>query len=238
MIFTKDFKKDIDLIKDSILNKKKFAFSKYADGERYILNSIKITNIDFWTFNPQTDSLFFNMLDESFRYKDSGYYIGISCPCCDEYSYNWFNNNKGSDESNTTFANIFVNGNYETFKNELIPTFNTYDRIVLVANKKSNLENIKNVLNFTDFFGIGDEAFKTDLDLPEKILNYMEKENIIDSLFLFCAGPMGNILSHKLWQNNKNNTYIDIGSTLNPWFERNVRDYQRGVNSPDKICKF
>ena len=51
--------------------------------------------------------------------------------------------------------------------------------------------------------------------------------NIKDSLFLFCAGPFGNILAHQLFESNPNNIYMDIGSTLNPWLQSEgfKRDY-------------
>ena len=72
-----------------------------------------------------------------------------------------------------------------------------------------------------------------------EIKNKIEEEDIKDSLFLFCAGPLGNVLSHQLWDFNKNNTYLDIGSTLNIWTEKNIRDYQtpKGVYT-NKICNF
>jgi hypothetical protein len=238
MVFTKNFTKDIQIIKNAILKKEKFSFSKYADGERYILNSLPITNIDNWKFDPNSDNVFQQMLMESFKYNDLGYYIGISCPCCDLHSYNWFKKNKGSNDNNTTFANIFVNGNYNSFKNELLPLFNNYERIFLVANENSNLLELKKILKITDFFGIGPEAFKTNLDLPNKLIEKINSEKINNSLFLFCAGPMGNVLSHRLWNNNKENTYIDIGSTLNPWFGRNLRDYQTNGECSNKNCHF
>jgi hypothetical protein len=238
MKFNKIFKDDIEIINVSLLKKEKFSFSKYADGERFILQSQKITNIDNWTFNPLDDNVFFNMLMDSFKFKDDGYYIGISCPCCDKHSYDWFNKIKGSDDNNTTFANIFVNNNYTYFKEKLIPTFNTYKKIVLIANKDSNLKKLKNVLNYTDFFGIGSEAFKTDLNLIDELKFFININNIKDSLFLFCAGPLGNVLSHQLWSFNKDNTYLDIGSTLNTWTEKNIRDYQKNTELTNKICKF
>jgi len=238
MIFTKKFEQDLDLIIDSVKNKKKFAFSKYADGELSILKNKQITNIDNWTFNPFIDRMFSNLLMESFKYNDEGYFIGISCPCCDPTAYRWFIDNKGSDNTNTTFANIFVNNNYKKFKDELLPLFNGYEKIYLIANKESNLLKIKEILNYTEFIGIGYQAFKTDLNLIEDLRKKIEKEEIKDSLFLFCAGPMGNVLSYYLWRHNKNNTYLDIGSTLNPWTEKNIRDYQKSSFHSNKICKF
>jgi hypothetical protein len=238
MKFVKKFTEDILILKESIKNKHKFAFSKYADGEFFILNNLSIRNIDDWFFNSSEDSNFQKLLYESFKYKDPGYYIGVSCPCCDKKSSDWFLNTKGSTDDNTTFANIFVNNNYEIFKNELLPLFNNFNRIFLIANKDSNIENLKNVLNITDFYGIGLEAFKTDLNLIDVLIEKIKKEDIKDSLFLFCSGPLGNVLSHKLWEFNKNNTYIDIGSTLNIWTGKNIRDYQSGRVYSNKICNF
>ena len=106
-------------------------------------------------------------------------------------------------------------------------------------NNRFVLEKLKNVINITDFYGIGPEAFKTDLFLIDDLKNLITNNDLKNSLFLFCAGPLGNVLSHQLWEHNKNNTYIDIGSTLNVWTEKNIRDYQtpNGVYS-NKICKF
>lgn len=239
MEFKKKFREDIEILNQKLLNKDRFAFSKYADGEHQILLNKPIRNCDNWFFNPISDNQFYKMLMDSFKFKDDGYYIGISCPCCDLIGYKWYLSEKESDETHTTFANIFVNTNYEYFKSILLPTFNTYKRIFLIANKNSNLTKLKEVLNFTDFYGIGPEAFKTDLGLITELKNIIRDEDIKDSLFLFCAGPLGNVLSHQLWDFNKNNTYLDIGSTLNIWTGKNIRDYQtpNGIYK-NKTCKF
>jgi hypothetical protein len=238
MNFTRNFKQDLSNLKGAIAQKHKFSFSKYADGEFHILRNSSLRNIDNWFFDARKDQNFHVLLNESFKYNDDGYYIGISCPCCDKSTSDWYLKNKGSNDDNTTFANIFVNSNYQTFKDELLPLFNTFDRIFLVANKDSNLTTLKTVLNFTDFYGIGPEAFKTDLGLIDTLKNKINDEDIRDALFLFCSGPLGNVLAHKLWENNKNNTYIDIGSTLNIWTEKNIRDYQSGGYYSDKVCHF
>jgi hypothetical protein len=60
----------------------------------------------------------------------------------------------------------------------------------------------------------------------------MEEDNIIDSIFLFCCGPFGNIIAHRLTEHNDKNTYLDIGSTLNPYLKSEgfKRDYYIGNN--------
>ena len=238
MIFKQNFENDFDIIKEFVERKEKFSFSKFADGEIAIMKKIKIRNIDNWLFEPDKDEKFSNLLYESLKYNDEGYYIGISCPCCDLDGHKWLKLNLGENHSNFTFANIFVNNNYNRFKTELLPLFNKFDNIIFVGNRNSNLEKINEVLKFKTFYGIGPEAFKTDLGLIDDLINSIKNENIKDALFLFSAGPLGNVLSHKLWEFSKDNTYIDIGSTMNTWTELNLRDYQLNGVYSNKVCNF
>ena len=89
--------------------------------------------------------------------------------------------------------------------------------------------------------------FKVDKYIPLNLNSWKEPEvsQLIESsktysdeeenqLFLFSAGPLGNILSHQLHLHNKNNTYIDIGSTINPWIVGNNRGYLR--QKSNKVC--
>ena len=238
MRFEHLFKKDLEILEKNLINKKHFSFAKFADGEFFILQNQLIRNIDNWLYNPSTDKHFSDLLMESLKYREKDYYIGISCPCCGREIHKWYMENNGSDYDNTTFANIFVNSNYPYYVDNIIPLYNSFKKIVLIANKESNLKKVKTVLNYTDFFGIGPEAFKTDLHLIDELKTYIDDNNIRDALFLFCSGPLGNILSYKLWEHNKNNTYLDIGSTLNPWTDINIREYQRNTPFSVKTCTF
>jgi hypothetical protein len=47
---------------------------------------------------------------------------------------------------------------------------------------------------------------------------------------------LGNMLAAKMWKYNKNNIYLDIGSTLNPWLVGNNRGYLRGAGTINKTC--
>ena len=44
------------------------------------------------------------------------------------------------------------------------------------------------------------------------------------------------MLAAEMWKHNKNNTYIDIGSTLNPWLTENNRGYLKGASTLNKTC--
>lgn len=227
----KSFTKDIEILFNHLKNKKKFSFSKYADGEFGILNNHKITNCDNWTFDPKIHNEVYDELMSSYQYNEEGYYVGISCHCCvSDNDTKWMRDNVGVKLENLTWANIFVNGNYSYFIDNFIPEFKNHD-IILVANANANINNLP--FNVEEHIPIGNTAFIENFDLTKTL----PKKNYKNKLFLFCAGPLGNILAAKMWDINKNNTYLDIGSTLNTLLMgvRN-RGYLRGSDTLNKIC--
>lgn len=226
----KDFRKDLSIILSLLKSGKKFAFSKYADGEFAILTNRKITNCDRWTFDPLIHKSQYRELLSSFRFSDPGYLVGVLCPCCvNQNDVDWMRSNVGVDKENLTWANIFVNGNYQYFVDNFFPEFKNHD-IILIANENANIEKLPFIIE--EHIKVSNSAFIDNFDLIESL----PKRDYRDKLFLFCAGPLGNMLVAKMWKYNKNNTYLDIGSTLNKWISTPNRGYLRGESTKNKIC--
>lgn len=231
----KIFTQEIQKFYDKLVSGEKFSFSKYADGEWMAMQGqFSTPGNGEWHIGPDTQ-ISRDMLIESFRYKDPGYYVGISCPCCQGDNHYYMKDFSGQDEDHLTFANLFVNSNYQFFIDNFIPEFAKRE-IVLVANYNS-LDRLK-LLPFkvTDFHAVDYDAWVQNLDL----IDFMQKQRYNNKLILFSCGPLGNILAHKLWQENKNNTYIDVGSTLDLWLGNDVRNkrcYAVGIKSfSEKVC--
>jgi hypothetical protein len=221
------FREDIEFIFTKLKNKEKFSFSKYADGEFAILANQRITNIDNWTFDPTKHSEIRNELIRSFQFKDPEYYVGVSCKCCQpEQIVNWMRQESKQDV--LTWANIFVNSNYPYFQENFIPEFSNH-KVVLFAREDART----NELPFeVEHIPITSEAFIDNFDMVENF----PIEEYKDKLFLFCAGPLGNMLAAKFWEKNKENTYLDIGSTLNGYLTETNRGYLKGGNTALKTC--
>jgi hypothetical protein len=236
--YKKDYRQDLKKIKYLLQSKKHFAFSKYADGELHILANKPINNGEFW-FEPEVNSFNRAKLVESFKYKDKNYLVGISCPCCigGKKVHDWMKTRSEQNPENLTWANLFVNGNYNYYLENIVPEYSNYD-VYLVSNSKSNLEKLP--FNVKEHYQIGKNCWVDDYELIEQIKKDIQKKQIENCLFLFCAGPFGNILTHQLYDYNKKNTYIDIGSTLNPFLLGDegvsTRGYLRGESSLNKIC--
>ena len=226
----KTFQKDFFILFNLLEKNVKFSFSKYADGEYAILINKHITNCDNWTFNPTIDDVYQKELLNSFQFNEDGYYVGISCPCCVPMEdVLWMRQNVGIDKNHLTWANIFVNGNYNNFKKYFIPEFSNHD-VILLANQNATIQNLP--FKIEEFIPIGKTAWKENFNLVEEL----SKKEYNNKLFLFCAGPLGNMLAAKMWKFNKNNIYMDIGSTLNPWLVGSNRGYLRGSDTLNKIC--
>ena len=228
----KDFNKDIISIFNKLQNKEKFAFSKYADGEFVILLNKRITNCDNWTFDPNINQKQYEELISSYHFNEDGYYVGISCPCCQPIDHiQWMRNNVGVPPERLTWANIFVNSNYKFFVDNFIPEFKNHD-VILVASENGNISNLS--FDVEEHIKITNYAFVDNFNL----LEILPKKDYKDKLFLFCAGPLGNMLAAKMWKENKKNIYLDIGSTLNKLLlgGDGNRGYLRNHSTIGKTC--
>jgi len=234
---TKDFKQEFFKLLDRVKSNKPFAFSKYADGEYLIFKNINIDNGEF-SFIQGQDELYRQKLIESIKYKHPDYVVAIGCKCCiGDEAFNWYKEfSEQDEENNLTFANVFVNSNFKYYVEYMIPEYNNHD-IIIVCNENSNIDNLPFKHKIVKDFRIGIKAWVNNYNLIEEIKQYISDNNIKNHLFLFCAGPFGNLLAHQLFDFNKENLYIDIGSTLNPWLNTgNWRGYYSGAPTKNKIC--
>lgn len=256
----KNFKEHLQLFKQKIINKDNFAFSRFSDGEMYILqnkelklseNLIQIGDTtqsgpykkdDFKYFNPKEHQNFHNHLVESFKFKKKNYYKGISCSCCvGKENFDWQVKLHGGDDDSLTWANLWVNNNYYQFIQEILPLFYS-KKCVFVGNANANINKFPFIKKD---FRIGSNAMINDVHVIDDIKNWINDNNIKNHIFLFSASSFTNIAIYELFKDNANNTFIDIGTCLTPMMDMPTeRDYlqgfwnYRGSNSLNLICKW
>ena len=234
--FGLDFKKFLNKIK----NKENFAITRFGDGELSIIegNSLNLLNKGAGEFaydatnNKYSKSR--DLLEESFKYRDKSYFVGVACRCCvGDEKFKHMVNLSEQNESNLTWANIFVNGNFNKFRNEFIPELKNR-KLILVCHEASNTDNLPFVAE--SVYKVKADAWLHNLDLIDLLKNEIDN-GLVDHVFLISAGPFANILVQQLHKHNKNNTYLDIGSVLDVDLKLPVtRGYLRGFNNLNKIC--
>jgi hypothetical protein len=237
----KTFKGDFDLFINKIKQNEHFALSRWGDGELMILENkfIDITNKGDGEFKHDPNSTIHVMQREillnSYKHKSKNYFIGVACQCCvGKEKFEYMKKLSGQPEENLTWANIFVNSNYKYFINEFLPLLKD-KKIILVANKKSNINGLP--FKVEQFYPINKDAWIENSNLVQKLMMDIGEYNMKDYIYLFAAGPFANILTYELWKYSKNNTYIDIGSTLDKYLGLTItRGYLKGADTLNKTC--
>lgn len=133
----KDFTEEFDKFYTKIKEHTPFSFSRWADGELWILEnkSYSLSPSSYGYLYPEDQKEFDAMKHQfhreklwaAFKYKADNYYIGITTNSdVNILGYSprdWMIENSGSNIENITFANLFINSNYRRFREAILPLF-------------------------------------------------------------------------------------------------------------------
>ena len=237
----KTFKGDFDFFLKKIKNGEHFSLSRWGDGELMILENKPLDLLDKgdgeFKHDPNSPACqkMRHILMNSYTYKDKNYFVGVACQCCvgkDKFEY--MKKLSGQLEENLTWANIFVNSNYKYFLSEFLPTLKD-KKIILVSHVNSKISNLP--FKIESYIPIGTNAWINNYDVSQNLQQEIGEFNMRDYVYLIAAGPFANILTYELWKYSKNNTYIDIGSTLDKHLGLTVtRGYLKGADTLNKTC--
>ena len=212
---------EFDKIWNKINNNENFVLFRYGDGERAVMTGRSVTAQEGWV-SPDGISNFGLRLLDTLKHKENNVYYGISCPCCDSAAYYWYSTR--IDNKNKTFANIFVNANYQNF----IEKFAKLEKnAIFIGNYRAKDKAIGN-LNVLNRYFIDDDCFSFYENKYSEFINKIKNEygSKNDILYVVSAGPLSEIIISDLYKNNPNNCYIDFGSSIDKYIhEKQTRPY-------------
>ena len=67
-----------------------------------------------------------------------------------------------------------------------------------------------------------------DYDTAQLVKNYIKENKLTDHIILCSAASLSNFIIHDCYKDNPNNTYLDIGSCLNPLLNLEGWKHTRG----------
>jgi len=227
----KDFHDEFNKFLKMIKEKEHFAFTRFSDGELYIMQNRKFkiesdkvflreqTHAGSWgeeelkEFIPEEQQMHREKLIETFKFIKKNYYKGISCKCCvGEEDWKWHFEYL-PEKQDLTWSNLLINGNYSNFIEQMVPEFVNYP-VVYICNKMADVDKLP--FEVEKVFTIGNNCHVNDYDLIQKVKSWTRNNNIKNHLFLFSAATLTNYMIYELFKEHDQNTYLDIGSTLNP----------------------
>jgi len=196
-----------------------FVFARYADGEVMLMNGQSVSEdtqafrVDRWHAPNQLTKVGKELL-ETLNHDEPEWYYAISAVSDNINDYNFLKERIKQHPRTLTFVNLWINANYQKTKEKLAGLKRD---VVLICNtdaaNKSFPFPVKMISTFPDDC-INFWETHSELYIQYLIETYGKMEN---QLFFISCGPVSEIIIHKLYQNNPNNTYIDMGSSLDEY---------------------
>lgn len=232
-----DHRKDFFEALEKIKNLDSLAISRYADGEASVLKNITVGNKDGWLYKKDKNLVFRSDLRKSLQSTDENFIYGISSRNVDEKNYMFLKKFIQQKLSQITFSDIWVNANYDLFNELFLLTIReTNKKVSVITNPKAQIGNLKRYISISGTIPIKGNCVVYWEKKREYIKGLLDLEASLNDpmIFLIAAGPLTNIIIHEMWNTNKNNIYIDVGSTLDPIiFNRKSRNYHK-PGHPDR----
>ena len=98
--------------------------------------------------------------------------------------------------------------------------------IIYVVNKLANVGKLPFAVKKR--FEIGTNCMINDYNVVEDIKTYIAENNVKDHIILCSAASLSNYVIHECFRENSENTFLDIGSCLNPLLDLEGWKFTRG----------
>lgn len=227
MSVEKTFRGEATKMRDLLKSRTPFALARFGHAEMEILQGRLMHGRERsggheYRYAPADadNALPRQRLWEAFRYSAANYFVGINCPHCAlqpgnaQQDFEWMRDHSGQPEDRLTFATIYFYSNYPYYQKQVMPLFREYDT-ALVCHENGRPEELpfQPVKVFRNTY----DAWRRNWPLVDEIKTYISDARLRGALFLFCAGAFSCMLAHELYAWNPRNTYMDIGSSLDPF---------------------
>jgi hypothetical protein len=225
-------KRDFQELRSRFMNNIPTTFVRFSDGELEILrnNPLSITDgVVRWrlgtldgkypqhdnkSFVPERDTLLRSDLFASARYKSNGYFKGIPVSSNQaSIDRDFMIDLNGGNIDGLTFSDLFINENYFAFIDNVLPLFLQTKKVFFVGNFRANLSKLSEKWSHVP---IDDNVFPVYEAIFPKLLETLT-ELEPGSVVLSSASSLSNTLGHQLHQARPDITFVDVGTSLNPF---------------------
>jgi hypothetical protein len=210
------FKSDFIRFTEKIKNGENFAYARYADGEVLLMKGNEVSQntqafkIDNWS-SPNKLTSVGNELIESLTHTEPNYYYAISSVSDNISDHRFLMDRIKSEKENITFANLWINSNYQQMKEFYT---NLDKECFVICNHRADINNFP--FKIKELFPFPDNCIEFwESSGSEYISNITQKiQELNNETFFISAGPISEIIIHRLYCFNPNNQYIDVGSSM------------------------
>jgi len=230
----KDFRGELVRFETMLRRREPFAIARFGDGEIRIARDSRIDYPDF-SYDPLAleQRWYRDRLVDALQHRQRNYFVAISAPCCvGDAEFFVYRSLARQAEDALTYACLFANSNYPAFRQSWLPLFAQYDIHLVCSHKAAGGDALP--FRVREISRVGDNAWIRDYPLIDRLRARITSLKLSGRLFLIAAGPFGGVVAQQLFAFAPRNTYLDIGSALDPLlFGRETRPYHRGAADHD-----
>ncbi len=205
------FSEALDEVLEDLKAGRPFALVRYNDGEYKAVRGERYTAVDGWR-SPSGSWWLKDALAEALTYSAPGYWVGITPSCCGIRAARWYAKQASGRQ---TFGTIFNNANYRRAQAELTKV---------------------------DAFWVASDS-RADLVIPKDcVTDAWDYGRIIESILkatkpvFISAGPLANVLIHRVWQRRRDVSLVDVGSIFDTEVLRTYQDPSAGLQN--HVCSW
>lgn len=198
-----------DIIK-KINKREPFAFSRFGDGEWLNIRKTKGENCDGNVYYPGLGDRLAEIVSEK-----QNYILGAQ----DYKKWNLLSDVEKYNANDWVDADVFHKASMEGNLSLFIEALNTAN-VIYIGNK--SLKNLQFINKFIEI-----PYTNVWLDYNNVLNTIYSSFTDTHTVYLFSAGMCANVFIDDLWDRNKNNSYIDVGSVFDPYVGRKTRSYHK-----------
>ena len=225
-------KSDFEQFRMRFVERVPTTFVRFSDGELEILrdNPLSIVNgVVNWrlgtldgkypehdnkSFVPERDIALRADLISSAEYKSEGYFKGIPASSNNAIiDRDYMIQQNGGRVDGLTFSDLFINENYLRFLEDILPIFLAKSNVVFLANFRADLSRLSDKWTHLP---LQDNAFPSYEEVLPKLLMRLSSVTT-GSMILSSASSLSNVLGHKLHEIRPDISFVDVGTSLNPF---------------------
>ena len=216
----KTFDTAFNTLLDKISKKENFAFTRFSDGELFIMQNktVILAKDHYVTGDIKGPNIYTKEEQKEFLPERTDAHVGTE-------NFKYMIDLHEGDHPNLTFSNLLINANYRRFVEEMIPLFQDRE-IIYIVNENADISRLPFDIKKT--FEIGANCMINDYETAEKVKSYINENDIKNHIVLCSAASLSNYVIYECFKDNQNNTFLDIGSCLNPLLELEGWKYTRG----------
>lgn len=208
-IYLKNYTLANDYFVQKIIQKEPFSLLRYSERDYNIIHHNAVS-YDGWCFKGGFNPVLPDALLKTLELNFANVYYGIPMKCDNEVSYNFFIKNIPLN-SNITFTNVFANYNYARFMKFLLTS--SLDIVLMAPN---NINNQAKNINVIEYYKVDSNlVHRCNFDIDKYLIEAQDlAQKYQKTIFFISAGPIAKLFIYFMYLKNPNNSYIDVGSSI------------------------